>query len=540
MKKKATLAKNENNEKVIKIQIPQRYMSTMLQIRDLDGVKFHKKQDCWSAPLHIGVLKTLITWGFELDEKLHDFLKENELCKQVKIPEILGLKGTLYPFQKQGVAFIERNKGKALIADEMGLGKTIQALAWTHLHPSLRPVIIVTPASLKLNWEQEIFKWIGETKITVLYGTETYKLKNDLEYVIINYDILNHWKTELLRITPQVLITDECHYYKSNSTQRTKAIKFLAKKIKHFIALSGTPIINRPIEAYNAFKIIDPYLFPNLWEYKERYCDAKYTGFGIDVSGASNTKELHEKLTSTIMIRRLKRDVLKELPPKTYSFTPIRLENTEEYIKAEKDFIAFVLEQKGVDAAKKASNAEAFVKTEGLKQLAVKGKINGVIQWVEEFLEVEEKLVLFMSHRFVIEELYEHFKNIAVRFEGGMTEKQKQESVNLFQNSVHKRLFIGNIQASGVGITLTAASNVAFIELPWSPGMLVQAEDRCHRIGQQDNVTVHYLLARGTIEEKIVKILDKKRVVLDSILDGVETEQNSLLREIMKQYEEEK
>jgi len=536
MKKKATLAKDEKGKQIIRIEFSYD-VEIIHQVRTLAGRKYHAEQKCWSAPLYVRTLSTLLDWGFELDDRLQAYIDESKARANIKIPEISGLQGTLYPFQQLGVAFIERNKGRALIADEMGLGKTIQALAWLQLHLELRPVIIVTPASLKLNWERETFKWIGNVKMAVLSGTTPYILQKDLEIIIINYDILQYWVSELLRLNPQILITDECHYYKSNRAQRTRAVKLLAKRMSHIIALSGTPIINRPIEAFNALKIIDPYLFPDYWYFVNRYCNAKHTGFGLDVNGASNTRELHQILTSSIMIRRLKRDVLTELPPKTYSFIPIELSNSDEYAKAERDYIAFVLEQKGLEAARRASNAVAFAKTEGLKQLAVKGKLNGVIKWVQEFLEVEQKLVVFATHRFVIEKLYNKFGEIAARLEGGMTENQKQQAVDTFQKDSKKRLFIGNIQAAGTGITLTASSNVAFIELPWSPGVLVQAEDRCHRIGQRDNVTVHYLLAKGTIEEKIVNILDKKRIILDSILDGMETQQGSLLKEIMEMYE---
>jgi SWI/SNF-related matrix-associated actin-dependent regulator 1 of chromatin subfamily A len=330
---------------------------------------------------------------------------------------------------------------------------------------------------------------------------------------------------------------DEIHYIKNNGARRTKATKLLAKGIPHVIGLSGTPIVNRPIEAYNAIKMIDPDLFTNGWEYAHRYCGARNNGYGWDFSGATNTEELHQKLVESIMIRRKKVDVLTDLPEKLYSFVPIELDNEKEYKAAEDDFIEFVHKTKGAVAAERASNAATLAEIEGLKQLAVKGKMAECIDWIKDFIEVDGKLVVFATHKFVIDSLMEAFPNISVKIDGSVTGEERQQSVDKFQNDSNIRLFVGNIKAAGVGITLTAASNVAFIELPWTPGDLVQAEDRCHRIGQKSSVNIHYLLSSGTIEERIARLLDKKRKVLDAVLDGKETEQESLLSELMKEFE---
>jgi SWI/SNF-related matrix-associated actin-dependent regulator of chromatin subfamily A-like protein 1 len=348
-----------------------------------------------------------------------------------------------------------------------------------------------------------------------------------------------YWVEELRKQQPQVLVLDEIHYIKSNSAQRTKATKKLAKGIPYIIGLGGTFIVNRPIEGYNALKLISPSLFPDYWAYAREYCNATYNGFGWNFNGASNVEELHRILTSTVMIRRLKKDVLQDLPDKIYSFVPMELDNEKEYEDAERDFIAFVRAEKGKAAAERASNAIAFAKTEGLRQLAVKGKLKHAIAWIRDFLEEDNKLVVFASHKFVIEALMTEFADIAVKIDGTTSMTGRQMAVEDFQHKKHVRLFIGNIKAAGVGITLTAASNVAFLELPWTPGDLVQAQDRCHRIGQKECVNIHYLLARDTIEEKIARVIDRKQVVLDAILDGKETSVDSLLQELMNQYDEE-
>jgi SWI/SNF-related matrix-associated actin-dependent regulator 1 of chromatin subfamily A len=342
----------------------------------------------------------------------------------------------------------------------------------------------------------------------------------------------------LRKVKPKVLITDECHYYKSNPAQRTKAIKLLAKGIPYMIALSGTPVLNRPIEIYNAWKLIDPSTCPEWNLFTERYCNRRNTGFGWDISGHSHTDELNRILMETIMIRRLKADVLPDLPSKVFSFVPVQLNNEDIYRAAEADFIAFVQETKGKEAARRASNAKAFAEIEGLKQLCMNGKLEQSIAWIKNFLEVtEEKLVVFAVHRFVIDALMNEFKNIAVKIDGSVKISDRQKAVEDFQKNDNIRLFIGNIKAAGVGITLTASSKVAFLELPWTPGELVQAEDRVHRIGQKESVTIYYLLASDTIEEKIAHLLDSKKQVLDSVLDGKDSDQETLFRELMNMYE---
>jgi len=511
-------------------------------VKSLSGRKFHGGQwpKFWTCPLKVDSVESLKWWGFKLDEKLEAFLEKKKLRidKMKEDFQIPGLRGKLFPFQKKGVSFIEAKDGRALIADEMGCGKTVQALAWLQLHPEKRPAIIVVPASLKLNWKREAHAWIDNPGTQVLSGTKTNTpLTGDI--IIINYDILSAWVGKLQQYNAQVLITDECHLYKSNTAKRTKAVKMLGRKIPHIIALSGTPVVNRPVEMYNALKLIDDTVVPNFWTYAQRYCSAKHNGFGWDFSGASHTEELHQKLTATIMLRRLKKDVLKDMPDKIYSILPIEIDNLKEYEHAEKDFISWVSKNKDEGAAKKASNAEAFAQIEALKQLAIKGKIKQAIEWIENFLDIDGKLVVFATHKNTIDTLMQKFgNNRAVKIDGSVSGQARQDAVDKFQNDETCRLFVGNIKAAGVGLTLTAASNVAFLELPWTPGELSQAEDRCHRIGQKNAVNVYYLIASNTIDEKIARMLDSKRKVLDSVLDGKETEQESLLSTLINEYKE--
>ena len=438
---------------------------------------------------------------------------------------------TLYPFQEEGVQWLIKKNGRGLIADEMGLGKTIQALAWLALNPDKRPSVIVCPASLKFNWEAEARRILPTERVHILEGRRASGVPSANLY-IINYDILPYWVEALKLRRPYVLILDEVHYIKNAKTKRTKAVKKLAKGVPHLIALSGTPIVNRPAEFYTILKLIDPNCVPSFWFYAKRYCGLYHNGFGWKYDKATNTEELHRRLNGRVMIRRTKEEVLTELPSKVRTILPVAIENRREYDLADHDFMQW-LQEKG----EKKKVVETLAKIEVLKQLSVKGKLNTVIQWIKDFLETDQKLVVFATHKFVVKSLVSEFRGTAVHIDGSTPQKERALAIRLFQKDPRVRLFVGNIQAAGVGLTLTAASNVAFVELPWTPAELEQAEDRCHRIGQKDTVNVYYLLGRDTIEEKIAWILEKKKKVLSSILDG-KSQANIMLDELIKLYKE--
>ncbi len=531
----ATLFHTKQNNPFIKIQFPFN-VDDIDRVRSLPDRRYNADDKSWYVPLSIETVEKLQKWNFTLDSRLQEFLRNaklniNQVSRELTIP---GLKGNLYPFQQQAVAFTEARKGRVLIADEMGLGKTIEALAWLQLHPELRPALVITPASLKLNWEREANRWLPQPNTQILSGSNPYPITGEI--IIINYDLLQYWVQQIMAIKPKVIIFDEIHYIKNNNALRTKASKLIAKNVPHVIGLSGTPIINRPIEFYNAIKLINKTLFPSFWDYALTYCGAHNNGFGWDFSGASKTDELHEKLINTIMIRRTKREVMKELPEKIRSYIPLQIDNRDEYESAENDFISYLTKEKGVEVARHAANAETLTRIETLKQIAVKGKLQQVLEWIKDFLETNNKLVVFATHRFVINAIQSAFQDMAVKIDGSTPLRERQVAIDNFQNNPNIHLFIGNIQAAGVGITLTAASHAAIIELPWTPGALSQAEDRLHRIGQNEIVQIFYLLAYNTIEDKIAQILDKKQLILDAVIDGRQTESTSLLTEIINSY----
>lgn len=402
---------------------------------------------------------------------------------------------------------------------------------------------------------KEINKWMSDKKayhiISGKPGKSDKLPKKDI--YIINYDILADvigtkmvkgkkvniygCRKDIIALDPKILIMDESHGIKNSDAQRTKACLNLAKQVPHVISLSGTPIVNRPVEMYNSICAVEPKLFPSFFRYAQRYCGAKHNGFGWDFNGASNTKELHQILTETVMIRRLKSEVLKELPDKIRTVIPMELNNRREYDRAEADLIAWLkanFGQKKADAAKKA---EALTRIGELKRLAVRGKLDGCIDWIKEFLDSGQKLVVFAVHKFVIDALMEEFNGQAVKVDGSVSGEQRQAAVDAFQTQDNITLFVGNIQAAGVGLTLTAASTTCFLELHWNPGTHDQAEDRVHRIGQEaDSVNAYYLLAAGTMEEEIAELIDHKRQVLSQVLDGKDADEDSMFMELLKKY----
>jgi SNF2 family DNA or RNA helicase len=236
------------------------------------------------------------------------------------------------------------------------------------------------------------------------------------------------------------------------------------------------------------------------------------------------------------MLRRKKADVLSDLPAKTRSVVPLEIDNRRDYTAAEGDIIGWIAKNFGAKAAEKASYAEALVEFEKLKQLAVRGKMNAVIEWVSDFLESDEKLIIFADHKFVVDALMNAFSGIAVKIDGSTPVKNRMAVVDAFQNDPNCWLFVGT-KAAKEGLTLTAASNVAFAELFWEPGSHDQAEDRCYgRLSDLHGANIWYLIAENTVEEKIAELLDHKRKVLASVLDGETVEDDSLLLNLLENF----
>jgi len=479
-------------------------------------------------------LKQLRGYGFEIEQSVVKW--EQEFYKPTKpdvtaVTDIPGLKGKLYPFQAEGVGFIESRGGRAMLGDEMGLGKTVEALAWLQHNPDLLPAVVVCPASLKGNWESEIRKWTTLTPV-VLHGMIPFQLhpphQKDTVY-IINYDILSGWLPALALY--KTVILDEIHYCKSAKTIRTKAVKKLCKDKPYVVTLSGTPIVNRPSEFFTALNILAPATFPKWWDYALRYCDAKHNGFGWDTSGASNTEELHTR-AKTVMLRRLKKDVLKDLPEKQRTVIPLSLS-----VSDQTTYDVALREAVGAwDEDDKPNPLRDITQISHLRQAVIEAKFESCYEWIDNFLESGRKLVVFVIHHKTSDRLRENYGDkMAVYMDGRTNPRLRAKVVEKFQTDPDIKLFIGSIDVAGMGITLTAAQDAVFLELPWVPGLLSQCEDRIHRIGQKGAVNEYYLLGMETMEKDMWELLNEKTKVLDAVLDGkVPDDDGSIFKEIKR------
>lgn len=435
----------------------------------------------------------------------------------------------LYNYQKKGVRRIEGFDIRALLADEMGLGKTLQFLATLRRnHKRCMPAVVVCPASLKWNWARESLMHIG-CRAYIAEGRtppDHAPIKANIRLVIINYEILPYWMDWLEDLNPQLVGVDECQYIKNRDAQRTKSVKMLCRNRPHIVMMSGTPLTSRPAELWPALNILMPEEFNSFMTYAWDYCKPRRTPWGWEYKGATNLDELHELLTETCMIRRRKTDVLHELPDKTRVVIPFDLPRhaRKEYEYAESNFMRWLAKSSGKATAKRARKAEQLVKMGYLKRLAASLKYDSTTEWVDNFFDdTDGKLVLFGVHQKIIKPLVERYKSMAVFVDGSVTGHKRQVAVDQFQTKDKVRLFVGNLQAAGVGLTLTAAHNAAFAELGWTPGEHTQGEDRIHRIGQSNAATCYYLVARNTIEEDLCRILQEKQAVLEATLDGVDS-----------------
>lgn len=441
------------------------------------------------------------------------------------------------PFQKAGVAYALA-KQNVLIADEMGLGKTIQAIGIINSE-EIKSVLVICPASLKLNWQRELRKWLVR-KLSIMIANGGGRLP-ETDIVILNYDILHKHHDTLRAKTWDLMICDESHYCKNPKAQRTQEV-LGAKDVdpiwaKRKVFLTGTPILNRPVEIYPIAKALAPKDFGSWWKFVHRYCDARQTRWGLEVGGASNLDELQDKLRSLFMVRRLKKDVLTELPAKRRQVIELVAIDAGEVLlkeqqawKENEDRLADL--QAKVELAKaedeeayreavralRQGSMVAFNEMSKVRHEVALAKVPAVIDYLKDVLESIDKLVLFAHHKDVIAEIKEAFPSSVV-LTGDTSMQDRQAAVDRFQNDPACQLFIGSITAAGVGLTLTAASNVVFAELDWVPGNVTQAEDRCHRIGQTDSVFVRHLVLDGSLDAEMAMRLVEKQEMIDKALD---------------------
>jgi len=425
-----------------------------------------------------------------------------------------------FAFQRAGIAYGDLAHDRYMIADEQGLGKTIQALGRIQVKQQF-PAVVVCPSAVKIKWARACKQaFNGDRTVEVLEGKTPTKLEADI--TIINYDVLSFWSKAIIGAKPMALILDESHYIKNRKAKRTVAAKAIAKAIPKdgaVILLSGTPILNRPIELVEQLDAMGRLTeFGGSTGFISRYVGWErndFAGGNVPVkNGAMNLPELNKKLRATCFVRRLKKDVLPELPEKRRDVVPIAMD-TDAYAKA-------------YQSARKAvrdglSKTEQLVEIQNLRRAAVEAKLDGCIDWITDFLESDEKLVVFARHRDVQSRIHEAFPG-SVRIAGvaDQTKQARQDAMDDFQNNPDIKLAVVSLDAGREGIDLYAASNLAFVELGWNPGVHDQAEDRIHRIGQDRGTMMYYLLAEGTIDEEMSRLIESKRRIKDAATEGQE------------------
>ena len=432
----------------------------------------------------------------------------------------------LRSYQVDFLKFAAMRNGRVALGDGMGTGKTLQSLAWIAYNRSF-PALIVVNAPTKLQWEKEFRRWLSLVpgcphRVQILYGTRTRKLDKSCSY-IVNWDILTYWQDELAATGFECLIGDEAQAIGNPESKRALAFRHLAAVIPECIVMSGTPARSRPAQFWTMVSCVDPKMFPTYKGYLWRYTCPKATPWGVQFEGARNVKELHAKLVS-VMLRRTKDDVMKDLPPKTLDVVPLEADAAEmaEYNSEE----AGIADLQGIAAREKLTN---------LTRTAYAVKEKSLLNWVRCFMESDEKLLLFAWHRDVVDKLFEELKEYnPAKIYGGVTLQQRESEKEKFIQDDSCRIMICNIQSGGTGVDgfQKVCCNVAFAEFASTSTDMEQAEDRLHRGGQERPVSVYYLIATGTIDEDMAEALDSKKKVLASVLDGKQASDLDLIATI--------
>ncbi|XP_073926741.1 DNA annealing helicase and endonuclease ZRANB3 isoform X3 [Castor canadensis] len=440
------------------------------------------------------------------------------------------LRAKLLPFQKDGIIFALRRNGRCMVADEMGLGKTIQAISIAYFYKEEWPLLIVVPSSLRYPWTEEIEKWIPELQpeeITVIQNKTDVGRISTSKVTVLGYGLLTTDAETLIDALNnqkfKVVIVDESHYMKSRTATRSKILLPVVQKATRAILLSGTPALGRPEELFMQIEAVFPQKFGTWTDYAKRYCNAHIRYFGKrpqwDCRGASNLNELHQ-LLSDIMIRRLKTEVLTQLPPKIRQRIPFDLPSA-----AVKDLNTSFEEWQKLMRVPNSGAMETIMGliTHMFKQTAI-AKAGAVKDYIKMMLQNESlKFLIFAHHLSMLQACTEAVienKTRYIRIDGSVPSSERIHLVNQFQKDPDTRVAILSIQAAGQGLTFTAASHVVFAELYWDPGHIKQAEDRVHRIGQCSSVNIHYLIANGTLDTLMWGMLNRKAQVTGSTLNG--------------------
>ena len=477
----------------------------------------------WVEKLLAEKEKAFHIWGkIKETEEFHDFwlpkaavIKDNTV-KDVVINYDKYSNRPPLEHQKEAVQKLVENK-KFILADDMGLGKTTSTII-AALEANSKKVLIICPATLKINWKREIENYSDKS----IYIAEGKNFSTDADFVIINYDIIKNFHdpkkkddSEILKSNFDLVIVDEAHYIKNGQAQRTKLINDLVKTVDRLWLLTGTPMTSRPMDYFNLLSLVDSPVSKNWMAYAIRYCQGYQFNVGgrkiWNITGASNLEELRERTAGTIL-RRLKENVL-DLPDKIITPVYLRLKskNYEEVMGEYYDWY-----DKNPDESK--SLTVQFSKLTKVRQIIADEKISQTIEIAENIIEQDKKVIIFCNFTDSLNKIIEHFGKSAVKLDGSMSKPERQRSVDEFQDNPKVKVFVGNIKAAGVGITLTSAEAVIMNDLSFLPSDHAQAEDRAYRYGQKNNVLVYYPIFENTIEGVIYDILNNKKQVIATVM----------------------
>jgi len=418
--------------------------------------------------------------------------------------------------QKEAIEKLAGSK-RFILADDMGLGKTTSTII-AALESGAKKVLIICPASLKINWSREIENYTDKS----IYICEGKNFSSDHHFVIVNYDIIKNFhdikdkeNSQIINSKFDLVIIDEAHYIKNSQAQRTKLINHFVKNINRVWLLTGTPITSRPIDYYNLLSLVESPVAQNWMAYVIRFCEGYQFRAGQrkvwNVNGASNLDELRER-TSKQILRRLKTDVL-DLPEKIISPIYLRLKS-KEYENLMGEYFDWFRNNK----EESSSLTIQFSKLMKVRQVIAEEKISQTIELAENILEQGKKVIIFSNFTEPLKRIHEHFGKMSVYLDGSTSKPARQKAVDDFQDNDKVKVFCGNIKAAGVGITLTSAEVVIFNDLSFVPSDHSQAEDRAYRYGQKNSVLVYYPLFENTIEGAIYDILIRKKGIFETVM----------------------
>ncbi|XP_073503559.1 SWI/SNF-related matrix-associated actin-dependent regulator of chromatin subfamily A-like protein 1 [Phyllobates terribilis] len=422
------------------------------------------------------------------------------------------LESSLMPFQREGVNFAISREGRLLLADDMGLGKTIQAICIAAYYRKEWPLLVVAPSSVRFTWAEAFHRWLPSVRSDSINVIVTGRDSQSASLInIVSFDLLGKMDRTITS-NFRVIIIDESHFLKNGKTARCKSAMPLLKSAKRVILLSGTPAMSRPAELYTQIAAVRPSFFPRFHDFGVRYCDAKQMPWGWDYSGSSNMTELKLLLEESIMIRRLKCDVLSQLPAKQRKMVVVAPEGINAKTKAA---LVAAAKEMAQGFKSKVQEKEALLL---FYNRTAEAKIRCVIEYILDLLESgREKFLVFAHHKLVLDNVCEELgkKNVGfIRIDGATSSADRQSLCQRFQFSEKSCVAVLSITAANMGLTLSSADLVVFAELFWNPGILIQAEDRVHRIGQTSSVNIHYLVAKGTADDYLWPMIQEKIKVL--------------------------